>query len=54
MSVELTNESIGELIYCYRVNKTSFKAPVYSSGTYTLRVGEDLADKILLKNILVK
>ncbi len=51
--VELTDESTGELIYCYRTNESSFKAPVFSPGRYTLKAGANSGDKILLKNVAI-
>jgi len=49
--VELTNAKTGELIYCYRANGKTFRAPVFAGGKYTLKAGQDKADKVLLKNV---
>jgi hypothetical protein len=48
--VELTNDKTGELVYCYRVMGKSFKAPVFSEDKHTLKVGENIADKILIQS----
>jgi len=48
--VELTDAETGELIYCYRVKGSSFSAPVFEPGTYTLRAGADRPDLVLLEN----
>lgn len=47
--VELTHDDSGELVYCYRVQGKTFKAPVYAPGTYSLRVGADRPEKYLLR-----
>lgn len=52
--VELTDSTSGELIYCYRVQGKSFKAPVFKKGTYTLKVGKDRPESILLKDALAE
>jgi len=49
--VELTNAKTGELIYCYRAQGKTFRAPVFAGGKYTLKAGQDKADKVLLKNV---
>jgi hypothetical protein len=51
--VELTNDSTGELIYCFRAKGSTFKAPVYEKGTYTLKVGHDKASKVALEREIV-
>ncbi|MFT7486280.1 MAG: alkaline phosphatase D, partial [Candidatus Paceibacteria bacterium] len=38
--VQLVLESTGDIVYALRLNQPEFRAPVYASGTYTLRVGE--------------
>jgi hypothetical protein len=47
--VELTHDDTGELIYCYRVQGSVFKAPVFAKGKYTLKAGCDKADTVLLE-----
>lgn len=46
--VELTNDVTGELIYCRRVNQTSFAAPVYSMDPHTLKIGENRGETTVL------
>ncbi|PXA04363.1 hypothetical protein DDZ13_07470 [Coraliomargarita sinensis] len=48
--VELTEAKSGALVYCYRVKGARFKAPVYEPGVYTLRVGEDRPELVLLES----
>jgi hypothetical protein len=49
--VALINEATYELIYCYRVNEKTFRAPVYAKGRYSLRAGIDRPDTVLLSGI---
>lgn len=53
MVVELTNLDTGELIYCYRHDTNRFKAPVFNTGTYTLRAGLEIAKSVMLEAIKV-
>ena len=47
--VELTNEGTGELVYSHRVVGASFAAPVFSKDKYTLKIGENRGDIIILE-----
>ncbi len=47
--IELTNDETGELVYCYRVPGSKFKAPVFTAGKYTLKAGSDQGDTVLLE-----
>ena len=47
--VELTNEATGELVYSHRVGGASFAAPVFSKDKYTLKIGENRGDIIILE-----
>lgn len=49
--VELTNVETGELVYCFRVRGSTFKAPVYQEGKYTLKAGQDKATHVMLKGV---
>ena len=48
--VELTNDTTDELVYCYRVKNSRFRAPVYEKGSYTLRVGLDRGEKVVISD----
>jgi hypothetical protein len=50
--VELTESNSGNLVYCYRVEERSFKAPVYGPGPYTLKAGIDRPDQAILENAM--
>jgi hypothetical protein len=52
--VEVTDETTGELIYCYRVDSRCFKAPVFGPGRYTLRAGADRPDTLLLSGVVIE
>lgn len=52
--VELTDATSGKLIYCYRVPGTTFKAPVFTPGTYTLKAGQNKPTQTLLENVQFK
>lgn len=52
--VELTNEKTGELIYCYRADSKNFKAPVFTSGRYTLKVGNNAPDNVILSGVVIE
>lgn len=48
--VELTNDTTGELVYCYRVKGRHFRAPIYEAGSYTLRAGLDRGEKVVVRD----
>jgi len=50
--VKLTNDQTNELIYCYRIQGKTFKAPVYTNEKHTLRVGSTTADQIILQGAM--
>ncbi len=45
--VQVVEESTGETLYTIRAPKSPFAPPVYSTGTFTLRVGRDHPEKSL-------
>ena len=47
--VALSDSDTGELVYCYRVEGKTFRAPVYAPGKYTLKAGKNRPDKVLLQ-----
>ena len=47
MVVQLINDDSGETVYCHRIRGKSCTAPVYASGSYTLKAGKSTADTIL-------
>ena len=50
--VELTNEATGELVYSRRVAGASFAAPVFSKDKYTLKIGKNRGDVIILNGAI--
>ncbi|HKK17655.1 MAG TPA: hypothetical protein VJ952_03155, partial [Opitutales bacterium] len=45
----LSDRDTGELIYCYRVEGNTFRAPVYTPARYILKAGKNRPDKVLLQ-----
>lgn len=43
--IQIINEDSKEILYTVRATSNSFKPPVYSAGTYTVKVGTDKADQ---------
>jgi len=52
--VELTDAKSGELVYCYRARGKTFRAPVFAPGRYTLKVGTDQPELVLLENETIR
>ncbi len=49
--VQVIDESAGEVIYTVRTRGKSFRPPVYSHGTYTIKSGPDRPDVVTLEGI---
>jgi hypothetical protein len=45
--VQVVEEATGEIVYTMRVTGQTFQPPVYRPGKYTIRYGQDRADKIV-------
>jgi hypothetical protein len=48
--LQVVDESTGEILYTVRAGGTVFRAPVYSSGPFTLRTGLDAPRQVLLEH----
>ena len=44
--VQVIDESTGEIVYTLRINGTSYTPKVFQNGPYTLKVGQQHADKV--------
>lgn len=44
--VQVIDQSLQEVIYTTRIEGRSFRAPVYSSGPFTVRAGTDRPDRV--------
>ncbi len=44
---QVINEETGEILYTVRSEGPTFKAPVYSEGTYTIKAGSDHPEKVV-------
>ncbi len=49
--VQVVEESSGEVLYTVRSNGATFQAPVYNDGLYTLKVGMDFPDNVLMPGL---
>jgi len=49
--VQVIREQDGEVLYTYRVAHTPFRAPVYGTGTFTIRVGRDRPDGWMVRGV---
>jgi hypothetical protein len=48
--VEVIEEATGETLYSVRTEGASFVPPVYAFGNYTIKVGKDRAEKIVVEH----
>ena len=48
--VEVIEEATGETLYSVRTEGASFVPPVYALGNYTIKVGKDRAEKIVVEH----
>ena len=51
--VQVISEATGEILYTVRSQTESFKPRVYSPGSYTVNVGEDKPDRLVVKSLKV-
>lgn len=52
--VQVIHEDSGEVLYTVRSPAANFKPPVYSSGTFTVKIGRDQPNQIVLSNQVAK
>jgi peroxiredoxin len=52
--VQVISEKDGEVLYTRRIQGNRFRPPVYKAGSYTLKVGKDRPESVVLKNHEVK
>ena len=50
--VQVMHEESGEILYHYRIRGEALAAPVYQSGTYTLRFGADRPDQVFATGLV--
>lgn len=51
--VQVVAEETGEILYTYRVVGNSFTPRVYSTGTYTIKIGKDLPDSKSIRGLKI-
>ena len=49
--VQVVEEKTGEVLYSVRVQGEQFQPPVFSSGTYTVKVGRDQPDAVTMTGV---
>lgn len=49
--IQVVNETTGEVLYTVRASSSRFKPPVYSEGTYTVKIGKEKPDESLIKGL---
>ena len=49
--IQVVAEASGEILYTYRTDGTRFQPAVFAPGKYTLKIGIDRADRIVLKDL---
>ena len=49
--IQVIEEATGEILYTVRSNSTTFDAPVYVEGTYTLKAGKSIPDSVTLPGL---
>ncbi|MCX7396718.1 MAG: hypothetical protein NT138_03455, partial [Planctomycetales bacterium] len=48
--VQVIEEATGEALYSVRTEGASFVPPVYRLGSYTIKVGKDRAEKVVVEH----
>jgi hypothetical protein len=49
--IEVTADATGEVLYRLRIDQPRFQPPVFAPGRYTVRLGRDVPDAVLLAGV---